>query len=414
VNPHLPAPKASFHIVRFLFTVLAAALMALTAFAVIRAGIFYSFYTWLFARVVEYTGFDVWVSRAITIAVLTLVWSIPWQVFVLPWMGRNRVRVAALLFLTSFALVAMELVTRDVYFSRANGRPLKYYIQTLDGYKFSATPGTDPVYGIPYRPITQEMARTYIVWRARGGQMQDPSLPEGLNFNPGTGEALRWYARRPDGRIDLFTLPGFHPTYGTSLAPATADIVAAYQKQKAESDRQRQVENEKQKARDAAEAARKTKEEATRKAREERKRKIIEEVLAKRPLRPGRYLLPVPCPTGTVNGFRFTLTEVDLAADKALLHLDVDNIDPPWSGNGMRLGILNGDGTMTAHTAIRPKEGHMADRSGAVTFPGLGKHGAFIMEFESLDKLLPTFSLVVNDQPLFSGVNLRKAAFTPF
>jgi hypothetical protein len=44
----------------------------------------------------------------------------------------------------------------------------------------------------------------------------------------------------------------------------------------------------------------------------------------------------------------------------------------------------------------------------------LRKHGALIMEFESLDKLLPTFSLVVNDQPLFSGVNLRKAAFSPF
>ena len=69
---------------------------------------------------------------------------------------------------------------------------------------------------------------------------------------------------------------------------------------------------------------------------------------------------------------------------------------------------------MVGYTAIRPKEGDMADRSGAVVFPSLGQHGAFIMEFESREKLGSTFSLVVNDLPLFSGVNLRKAAFTPF
>ena len=34
--------------------------------------------------------------------------------------------------------VDVEVVTRDVYFSRTDGRPLKYFIQTLDGYKFAA------------------------------------------------------------------------------------------------------------------------------------------------------------------------------------------------------------------------------------------------------------------------------------
>src|SRR5206468_625402 len=101
-------------------------------------------------------------------------------------------------------------------------------------------PGTDPVYGIPYQPVTAEVAREYILWKARGGQMQDPALPEGQYFNPATGEPLRWYAKLPGGRIEMFTLPGFHPAYGMKLAAATPEAIAQYEKQVAEAERRRQ------------------------------------------------------------------------------------------------------------------------------------------------------------------------------
>jgi hypothetical protein len=68
----------------------------------------------------------------------------------------------------------MEFATRDVYFSRADGHPLRFYIRTLDGYKFAAAPGTDPVYGINYQPITAAVAKEYLLWQKRGGKMQDP------------------------------------------------------------------------------------------------------------------------------------------------------------------------------------------------------------------------------------------------
>jgi hypothetical protein len=53
-------------------------------------------------------------------------------------------------------------------------------------------------------------------------------------------------------------------------------------------------------------------------------------------------------------------------------------------------------------------------RDRSFTFPPVGKRGAFIMEFPDRTVLESTFSLVVNDQPVISGVNLRKMKFELF
>src|SRR2546427_35030 len=83
----------------------------------------------------------------------------PGALLVRPWIRGAQRQVALWTAVTVLALAAMEVVTRDVYFSREDGRPLKYYIQTLDGYQLAAAPGIDPVYGIPYKPVTTEVAR---------------------------------------------------------------------------------------------------------------------------------------------------------------------------------------------------------------------------------------------------------------
>src|SRR5205823_9278402 len=118
--------------------------------------------------------------------------------------------------------------------------PLKFYIQTLDGYNLAAAPGTDPIFGIPYQPITAEVAKNYLLWKRRGGRMQDPFVPKSQYFNPSTGEPVRWYARLPNGKLEFFTLPGFHPKYGMRLDPATLEAVHEYEKQRIEEIRERQ------------------------------------------------------------------------------------------------------------------------------------------------------------------------------
>src|SRR5206468_12580560 len=115
------------------------------------------------------------------------------------------------------------------------------------------------------------------------------------------------------------------------------------------------------KGREEQEALRKARQEAARKAKEERDRQAREEALATQPLQPGRYRFPDPRPSGTIAGFRFTLSEVDLAGDKMLIHLEVANagVDPQTElpPRFIRLALVAQDGTAIAYTAIRAKEG---------------------------------------------------------
>ena len=133
MTPQLPNPKApnlKWRIGRLLAITLAILILAVATFALIRAGVFYSVYTWLLYIVIDLTGFDLWVSRAITLGLLVIFWFFPWQLLVLPWIGSPGKRAAILIAITALTLISMEFVTRDVYFSRNDGRPLKYYVQS--------------------------------------------------------------------------------------------------------------------------------------------------------------------------------------------------------------------------------------------------------------------------------------------
>jgi hypothetical protein len=103
--------------------------------------------------------------------------------------------------------------------------------------------------------------------------------------------------------------------------------------------------------------------------------------------------------------------------------MNVENVgqnptnDRPWFSAGKRyiqLGLLTAGGANAGYTAIRIKEGALEeDGAGSFSLPRVGKRGAFVMEFQR-PKQLRTFSLVVNDQPIFSGINLRAARFRSF
>jgi hypothetical protein len=104
-----------------------------------------------------------------------------------------------------------------------------------------------------------------------------------------------------------------------------------------------------------------------------------------------------------------------------LVHLGVENMgdnaaDLPSQGTPRytRLGLLTVGGATAGYTAIRVITGALdEDAAGLINFPSIGKRGAFVMEFLR-PKQLRTFSIVVNDQPLFSSINLRTARFASF
>ena len=124
----------------------------------------------MLAHIVEATGLDLWATRAVTLTLLALLLPVPWHLLILPWIRSAKTRVVTLTVFAALVMVEMEVVTRDVYFSRTDGRPLKYFIQTLDGYKFAAAPGTNPVFGIPYQPPTAEVGASLYTYRRHAAE----------------------------------------------------------------------------------------------------------------------------------------------------------------------------------------------------------------------------------------------------
>jgi hypothetical protein len=59
------------------------------------------------------------------------------------------------------------------------------------------------------------------------------------------------------------------------------------------------------------------------------------------------------------------------------------------------------------------KEGAITKETGRVTFPPTGRRAAFVMEFRRQEDP-NTFSITVNDHPIFSAINLHSALFQSF
>ena len=321
---------------------------------------------------------------------LTLLWYFAGSLIVLPWIGDKRKRVAIVMVAAVLALAAMELVTRDVYFSRA-GEPARFYIKTLDGYKFSATPGTDPVHGVRYKPMTADVAREYLLWQKRGGRIQDPAVPEKQFFDPSTGDPVRWYAELPNGEIELFTLPGFHPTYGMKLLPARPDVVTGYEKRKSQ-----------------AKTKKRERERANYRAR----------------VRHGRYVLPWPQPGGSFDDLWFEVREVHLTSVNMMIHLEVAEVNngtvvvsalSPRRVERSRIdfALAREDGKVFQALECRPSHS-LLYRRGRVSFSSAQDRGALVVEFPPLEDRRMSFSVTVNDCPIFGSINLGEAEFRSF
>ncbi len=102
------------------------------------------------------------------------------------------------------------------------GAPQKWYALTPDGVKYYDGPGVDPRYRIPLQPITPELARKLKLLEKGGVKPIDPT--QATFFNPITGEPQVWYYQYPDGTLEFYDKPGFHPVTGTPLQAVTQQI----------------------------------------------------------------------------------------------------------------------------------------------------------------------------------------------
>jgi hypothetical protein len=182
-------------------------------------------YSFFLGKISSAFGLDPQLSRAI--AILAMIGSLvllPWIIsFFIFGTGKKD-----LLIVASIAIAACYLAlyygTANVFFDRTTGQPAKYYIKTLDGFKFSSKEDFDPEFGIRYKPITQEIVKEYFFWQKTGNLKTIPEVKAGKYFDMITGEPIVWYSERQDGTIKLFSLPGHDPTTGELLKPITKDV----------------------------------------------------------------------------------------------------------------------------------------------------------------------------------------------
>ncbi|MBK6900826.1 MAG: hypothetical protein IPH09_16775 [bacterium] len=163
----------------------------------------------------------IWLTRGIVVLlILPFLWGLE-RTFAFS--GRHRraglMVVVAYVSLYCFAMYGLE---RDANVSHKDGRSKKWYCISPEGYRVFDSPGYDPKYGLPLEPVTKEVI-PLIEQQRRGGVTAATDGP--VYFDPTSRRPLKWYWRSPEGRIELFDHPGFHPRYQDALREITPDII---------------------------------------------------------------------------------------------------------------------------------------------------------------------------------------------
>lgn len=105
------------------------------------------------------------------------------------------------------------------------------YVLLPNSVKYSWNPGIDRDTGKPCRPFTDQQL-PFLREYEKGKR---PTLVLDKNptlYDPRSGDAIVWYWRdSQDGRIEIYSLMGFHPRTGEELLPMTKEVADHFYKQ---------------------------------------------------------------------------------------------------------------------------------------------------------------------------------------
>jgi hypothetical protein len=209
---------------KYVLVFLTGGIGAILFIVLVKTSIAFLIYSFFLGKISSALGLDLMLSRAIAILFsIASLFLIPLIISFLLF-GRKK----EVFIVTSLAVAvcyfAIYYCTANVFFDRRTGQSAKYYIKTLDGFKFSSAEDFDPKFGIRYKPITQEVIKEYFFWQKTGKLKSIPEVKAGKYFDMITGESIVWYSEREDGTIKLFSLPGHDPTTGDLLKPITKEV----------------------------------------------------------------------------------------------------------------------------------------------------------------------------------------------
>lgn len=153
-------------------------------------------------------------------------WTLSWR------SDRRHAGEAILIGLFVLYNLTLFFATQHAYFSFNKGETLKWYALTPDGVQLYDRAGVDPKYGAELKPVTKDVVRQLELMQKGEFKPIDPSTA--TLFNPITGEPQAWFYRYPDGRLQFYDKPGFHPATGETLQPVTKEIYFGWNKDEEE------------------------------------------------------------------------------------------------------------------------------------------------------------------------------------
>ena len=109
------------------------------------------------------------------------------------------------------------------------GETMKCYAATIDGYievpaNWKITPWGAPIIRNP--KVIREIANSKLIEKQGIPRVDKVTIFKEMAFFTPDGQPLYWYYQLPDGRIDFFPRPGYHPQYKVILTPVNSEIVA--------------------------------------------------------------------------------------------------------------------------------------------------------------------------------------------
>jgi len=167
------------------------------------------------------TGLNKYLVKAgVALMLVPLLWGL--KLFFSVNKRRRYIGASILVSLLILYNLSLYHFTKDSYFTFSEGKVLKWYALTPEGVKFFDRAGVDPIYGIPLKPVTPEVIRNLKLLQKGDFRPIDPEKAQ--FFNPITGEPQIWYYQYPDGSLEFYDKPGYHPITGDALKPATKQI----------------------------------------------------------------------------------------------------------------------------------------------------------------------------------------------
>jgi hypothetical protein len=184
-------------------------------------------FLWVFPWVIEkLTGIGLHNNMAQAIAIPISIALLFGVGYILSWKAKKRFKgyiiVGSMFFLWSILLFFVE---KDYNFDPQTGKALVWVADTPYGpQEVPRGSKVHPVWGTLARELSSKEATQLEIQKhpLLSIDQLDPNMK--VAFFGYNGEPMVWYYEHPDGTIELFTHPGFHPRLGVTLNPINPTI----------------------------------------------------------------------------------------------------------------------------------------------------------------------------------------------